>query len=132
MLNNIALVSMKPHWEKQCERMPLINIKILILDGLSGSGFKCKMMAHFQDAANCKSNSEMFCCNCGWASLLFSICHFRFDRKIYHKALIFNLFLLPNVYYHVLHLDLSVLWENFHFNGYSVKEIKSTLRVYFT
>jgi len=69
--------------------MPLINIKTLILDGLSGSSFKCKMMAHFQDATNCKSKSEMFCWNrsCGWASLLFSICYFLFDRKIYHKAL---------------------------------------------
>lgn len=134
ILNNIAQVSVKSHWKKQHERVLLINFKILILDRLSGSSFKCKMMTHFQDATNCKSNSEMFCwnSNCGWASLLFSICHFHFDRKIYHIALIFNLFLLPSVYYLVPHFDLSILWENFHFNGYSVREIKSTLRVYFT
>lgn len=125
---------MKPHREKQRERMPLINIRILILDGLSSSGFKCKMMAHFQDATNCKSNSEILIHSYSSyrTPLLFSICHFHFDRKIYHEALIFNLFLLPNVYYHDPHFDLSILRENFHFNGYLVKEIKSTLRVYFT
>lgn len=134
MVNIGASVSVQLHQEKQRERMPSINSKILILDGLSSSSLKCKIRAHFQAAANCKSNSEVFCrnCNCGWASLLFSICHFHFDRKIYHKALIFNLFLLPNVYYHVCHFDLSFLGENFIFNGYLVKEIKSTLRVYFT
>lgn len=67
MENIIASISVKLHQEKQHERMSSINIKILILDGLSSGSLKCKITAHFQAATNCKSNSEVFCwnCNCG-------------------------------------------------------------------
>lgn len=66
-VNIVASVSVKLHQEEQRERMPSINIKILILDGLSSSSLKGKITAHFQAATNCKSNSEVFCwnCNCG-------------------------------------------------------------------
>lgn len=57
-VNIVASVSVKPHQEKQREGMTSINIKILILDGLSSSSLKCKIMAHFQAATSCKSNPE--------------------------------------------------------------------------